>query len=245
VTGTRSTSQTLPPLALLHLDEGLVAVGKPPGEVVIAARGEPAEACLKSRLERQLGRRLWVIHRIDRDASGLVAFALSAAAHREMSLAFEHRAVRKTYLAFVAGEPETAEGSIDVPLHAARRGKARPAGPGEPGARDARTDFRLRERWRRDGGEVSLVEAHPWTGRHHQIRVHLRSAGTPILFDPLYGRGLMPPALEGSPCRRLALHARRLELPSPGGEGGLVLEAPLAEDLARLRQWLDERWRTA
>jgi RluA family pseudouridine synthase len=222
-----------------------VAVDKPPGETVIAARGEPTETCLKSRLEQQLGRRVWVIHRIDRDASGLVAFALSAAAHREMSLAFERRAVTKTYVAFVAGEPDADEGSIDVPLHAARRGKARPARPGEPGACDARTDIRLRERWRRDTARVCLVEAHPLTGRHHQIRVHLRSVGMPILFDPLYGRGLMPPGLEGAPGRRLALHAQRLGLPSPGGEGRLVLEAPLAEDLARLREWLDETWRTA
>jgi tRNA pseudouridine32 synthase/23S rRNA pseudouridine746 synthase len=237
--------EPLPPLALLHRDESLVAVDKPPGEPVIAARGEPAEACLKRRLERQLGRRLWVVHRIDRDASGLVVFALSAAAHRETSVAFERREVSKTYLAFVAGEPRAGEGSIDVPLHAARKGKARPARPGEPGARDARTDLRVREHWGRDAGRISLVEARPLTGRHHQIRVHLRSVGTPILFDPLYGRGLMPPGLEGAPGRRLALHAQRLELPSPGGDGQLALEAPLAEDLARLREWLDETWRTA
>jgi RluA family pseudouridine synthase len=233
----------LPPLALLHRDERLVAVGKPPGEPVIAARGEPPEACLKRRLERQLGRRLWVVHRIDRDASGLVAFALGAAAHREVSLAFEHRTVSKTYLAFVAGEPEEPDGAIDVPLHAARKGKARPARSGEPGAREARTEFHLRERWRHGDRLVSLVQARPLTGRHHQIRVHLRSVGLPILFDPLYGRGFMPPGLEGAPCRRLALHAQRLELPSPAGEGRLVLEAPLAEDLVRLREWLDETWR--
>ena len=225
---------------LLHRDEGVVAVSKPSGEPVIAARGAPPEACLKSRLERQLGQRLWVVHRIDRDASGLVAFALSAAAHREASLAFEHRTVSKTYLAFVAGEPKAREGSIDVPLHAARKGKARPARPGEPQARDARTDFQVREIWRRAGGTVSLVEARPLTGRHHQIRVHLRSVGVPILFDPLYGRGLMPSGLEGAPCARLALHAQRLDLPSPAGGGRLVLEASLTEDLVRLREWLDE-----
>ena len=90
---------------------------------------------------------------------------------------------------------------------------------------------------------VSLLEAHPHTGRHHQIRVHLRAAGVPILFDPLYGRGLMPEALAGAPCTRLALHARRIDLPAPRGEGRVVIEAPLAPDLAALAEWLDARGR--
>jgi RluA family pseudouridine synthase len=244
VTRLPPAAEPLPPLVLLHRDERVVAVAKPPGEPVIPARGEAAEACVRHRLERQLGRRLWVVHRIDRDASGVVAFALSAAAHREASLVFEHRTTSKTYLAFVAGEPGAGEGSVDVPLHSARRGKARPALPGEPGARRAHTGWRLRKRWRDGDAVVSLVEVQPLTGRHHQIRVHLRSVGVPILFDPLYGRGLMPPGLQGAPCDRLALHAQRLELPSAGGEARLVLEAPLAEDLARLREWLDEAWTT-
>jgi 23S rRNA-/tRNA-specific pseudouridylate synthase len=69
--------------------------------------------------------------------------------------------------------------------------------------------------------------------------VHLRSAGAPILFDPLYGRGLMPEALAGAPCARLALHARRIDVPAPRGGGRLVVEAPLAADLVALREWLD------
>jgi 23S rRNA-/tRNA-specific pseudouridylate synthase len=96
--------------------------------------------------------------------------------------------------------------------------------------------------WRREGAVVSLVEVRPHTGRHHQIRVHLRSVGAPLLFDPLYGRGLLPAGLEGAPCRRLALHARRLELPVPGGDRRLELEAPAAEDLEDLRAWLEACW---
>jgi 23S rRNA-/tRNA-specific pseudouridylate synthase len=67
----------------------------------------------------------------------------------------------------------------------------------------------------------------------------LRSAGTPILFDPLYGRGLMPEALSGAPCARLALHARRIDVPAPRGGGRLVIEAPLTQDLMVLEEWLD------
>jgi 23S rRNA-/tRNA-specific pseudouridylate synthase len=86
---------------------------------------------------------------------------------------------------------------------------------------------------------VSLLEVHPLTGRHHQIRVHLRSAGTPILFDPLYGRGLTPEGLAGAPCTRLALHARKIDVPAPRGGRRVVVEAPFPADLAALVEWLD------
>ncbi len=108
------------PIVVLHDDGSLVAVDKPAGEPVIAARGEPPSACVQKRLERQLGRRIFVVHRIDRDASGVVLFALDAAAHRAASLAFEHRRVEKQYLAFVAGV-------LDARRWTARRAAARGA----------------------------------------------------------------------------------------------------------------------
>lgn len=247
--------ETLPPLVLLHEDHDLLAVAKPAGEPVIPARGESARDCVQRRLERQVGGRLWVVHRIDRDASGVVVFARNADAHRELSLAFEHRQVVKAYAAFVAGSIEPPRGRLDVPLHPARKGKTRPALPGERGAQPSQTDYATRKRWTltadpsspggaeapRDDRIVSLLEAHPLTGRHHQIRVHLRSAGTPILFDPLYGRGLMPEALAGAPCARLALHARRIDVPAPRDGGRVVVEAPFPPDLAALVEWLDAR----
>ena len=232
-----------PPLALVYQDADLVAVNKPSGEPVITERDGPRDACLRRRLEVELGKRLWVVHRIDRDASGLVVFARNPDAHRALSLAFEHREVEKTYVAFAGGELDEAHGTIDVALHGARKGKTRPARPGEPGRQEARSDYAVETLWRREDARVSLLEVRPHSGRHHQIRVHLRSRGAPLLFDPLYGRGLLPPGLEEAPCRRLALHARRLALPSPrSGKEPLVLEAPLAEDLAALREWLDTRW---
>jgi len=244
------------PLVRLHEDDDVVAVQKPSGEPVIPTRDGSAPDCVQRRLERQLGRRLWVVHRIDKDASGVVVFALNADAHRALSLAFEHRQVVKAYSVFVAGSIEPPRGRLDVPLHAARKGKTRPARPAEPGAQPSVTEYATRKRWSLPGspssrgtpmapgpegsaGTVSLLDAHPETGRHHQIRVHLRAAGVPILFDPLYGRGLMPEALAGAPCTRLALHARRIDLPSPRGEGRVVIEAPLAADLAALAEWLD------
>jgi RluA family pseudouridine synthase len=236
-------SDALPPLALLHEDHDLVAVAKPAGEPVIAARGEPRSLCLQKRLESRLHRRLWVLHRIDRDASGVVLFALNADAHRALSLAFEHRQVVKSYFAFVAGSVEPPRGRIEVPLHPARKGKTRPARPGEPGAQAAVTEYATRKRWSLGEGWVALLEVRPVTGRHHQIRVHLRAAGVPILFDPLYGRGLLPEALAAAPCTRLALHARRIDVPGPRGGGRVVVEAPLAPDLAALSRWLDAHGR--
>ena len=265
--------EDLPPLALLHEDDDVVAVAKPSGQAVIAARGEPRSLCLQKQVETQLHRRVWVVHRIDRDASGVVLFALNADAHRELSLSFEHRQVVKTYAAFVAGTVEPPRGRIEVPLHAARRGKARPAAPGEPGALPSSTEYETRRTWpvilrdsrlpgpeesagiadpsshgrdgapQDDGAVVSLLDVRPLTGRHHQIRVHLRSLGAPVLFDPLYGRGLMPEGLAGAPCTRLALHARRIDVPDPRGGGRLAVEAPLAGDLVALREWLDSESR--
>ena len=139
--------ETLPPLVLLHEDHDLVAVAKPAGEPVIPARGESARDCVQRRLERQVGGRLWVVHRIDRDASGVVVFARNADAHRELSLAFEHRQVVKAYAAFVAGSIEPPRGRLDVPLHAARKGKSAPGPP-----RRERAPSRRRPSTRRASG---------------------------------------------------------------------------------------------
>lgn len=234
------------PLVILHDDGALVAVAKPPGVPVIAARGEPPDACLQKRLERQRGRRVYVVHRIDKDASGVVLFALGADSHRAASLAFEHRHVRKHYLAWTAGELSPPAGQLDIPLHSARKGKTRPAHPGEPGAQSATTEYSTARLFALPGGAtVSLVEARPHTGRHHQIRVHLRASRAPILFDPLYGRGLMPAALAGAPCSRLALHALKLELPAHDGGTTLSIEAPLPSDLVALEGWLEADGRPA
>jgi 23S rRNA-/tRNA-specific pseudouridylate synthase len=228
---------------ILALEPDLVAAAKPAGLPVVPARGEAPELCLRARLEVELGQRLWVVHRLDRETSGLVLFARHAKAHRALSLAFERREVTKTYVAF-AGGPRLAErGRVELALHAARRGKARPGRPGEPGARPAATGWRVVRRWRigGDGGlEVARLELSPETGRHHQIRVHLRSLGVPILFDRLYGKGALalPP---DAPCARLALHALRLTLPALPGREARTYEAPLAADLVTLERWLDAR----
>ena len=225
------------PLALLYEDAALVIVDKPAGVPVIPAPGWPLEVTVQGRVADHLGARLWVVHRLDRDTSGVLAFARTAAAHRALSLAFERREVRKTYRALVAGVPP-ASGAIDLALHDARRGKTRLASPGEPGARDARTEYRTLRSWPAHGHPVSMLELDPHSGRHHQIRVHLRAIGTPVLGDALYGRGI--PALpDGAPSVALALHACALDVPHPEQERRVRVESGWPPHLAALTGWLD------
>jgi RluA family pseudouridine synthase len=237
-----------PPEAIptLYEDERVLAVAKPPGIVVVPARGEDPAASLRRVLERARGVPLWVVHRLDRDTSGVVLFARDAETHRALGAAFERRLVRKTYLALTRAAPPAVRGTTGTPLHAARRGKMRPADPGEPGALPSLTEFDVVRTWALPGGaRPALVEARPRTGRQHQVRVHLRSLGAPLLVDPLYGGAAQVSAGDlGLPgdeilCSRLTLHALRLEVSLPGAAAPLRLEAPLAEDLARLVARLD------
>ncbi|MFT3708843.1 MAG: RNA pseudouridine synthase [Archangium sp.] len=209
------------PLQVLDQREGLVALDKPPGLLVIPGR-DPSEPCARAMLEAQLGTKLWVCHRIDRDTSGIVIFATTAEAHRRASMAFENGQVKKTYLAIVEGVVATAL-EIDAPLIEGRKGKMRIAFAGEDG-KASKTLVRPLEALR----GATLVEAEPLTGRQHQIRVHLKSRGHPLLFDHQYGR---KEALVWGDVKleRTPLHAAKLEL------GGWVVQSPLAADLERVR----------
>jgi hypothetical protein len=121
------------PIPVLAESAAWIVVDKPSGIATIPARDEDPALSLRHRLEAQLGSPLWVVHRIDRETSGVVAFARDAASHRLLNLAFQRQQVGKQYLAWTAGVPELAEGMIDVPLVSARKSKMRPAAPGETG----------------------------------------------------------------------------------------------------------------
>lgn len=205
-------------MKVLAEGRGWIAVDKPPGVVVVPARDEDPESCLKRIVERERGEPLWVVHRLDRGTSGVVLFARNAEAHRALCLAFERGAIEKTYLAVVSPAPAGDSGTIDVPLHAARKGKMRPAAPGEPGAHPSRTEWKV---LRRDGNRA-ILEVRPRTGRQHQIRVHLRFAGMPLLVDPLYG---------GKGQGRLTLHAWRIRFEDPNAGGTVEVEAEIPADL--------------
>ncbi len=226
------------PVTFVYEDAALVIVDKPAGVTVIPAPAVPEGTSLRDRVATALGTAVWVVHRLDRDTSGLVAFARSADAHRALSMAFERRDVAKGYRALVRGLPEPRAGTIDVALHEARKGKSRPAHPGEAGARNATTVYAAARSWRFGDRSATEVVLTPRTGRHHQLRVHLRAIGTPILGDAVYG-GHDASAAPAVPVPRLALHAESLDLPHPGGGRRVVATAPWPADLAAVTAWLE------
>jgi RluA family pseudouridine synthase len=220
-------------LPILAEASGFIAVDKPAGAVVIPARIADGEPSIREALEEQLGRRLFVVHRLDRDTSGVLLFALSAASHRALSMAFEAGQVEKHYLALVRGR-------IDAPLEiafalaAARRGRTRRARPGELG-KPAATRVRPLESFE----AATLVDAQPLTGRTHQIRVHLLEVGHPLLVDPQYHQpsALLASDLGGSSSEvvlaRTPLHAQRVRIPPLTGIEPREIESPLPADMAR------------
>ncbi|MDX6769435.1 MAG: RNA pseudouridine synthase [Elusimicrobiota bacterium] len=193
----------LPGAPVVFEDDRLVAVNKPAGQPTIPGRGAVGEA-LNKELERRLGARLWVVHRLDREASGLVVFAKDADAHRALCADFESRRAEKTYLAAVTGVVP-GEGRCDLPLKEFGSGRTAPASDGKHSL----------TRWKvsRPLKGATLLKVTPLTGRRHQIRAHLCAVGHPLLGDPLYGPAPRP--VGGAP--RLMLHALTLSLPSGAG----------------------------
>ncbi|MGB8930174.1 MAG: RluA family pseudouridine synthase [Anaeromyxobacteraceae bacterium] len=219
-------------IVVLHSDRELLAVAKPPGRLVIPGR-TGQEVSLREELEGAHGR-LWVVHRLDRGTSGVLLFARTAAAHRTLNLAFDEGRPEKRYLALVRGTPPEAV-RVDVALAKGRKGKVRPAWPGEAAAKPSATRFRRLEAWAAPGlgGPFAWVEALPETGRTHQIRVHLQSLGTPLAIDPDYGEEGPLRRADGSTwLERTPLHAESLRIDHPADGRPLVLKAPLPEDLA-------------
>ncbi len=220
-------------IAVLLSDDHLLAVDKPAGRIVIPGRG-PGEQSLREELEGVHGR-LWVVHRLDRGTSGVLLFARTAEAHRTLNLAFDHGEPAKRYLALVRGTPPP-ERRVDLAIAPARRGRMRPARPGEARGKRAATRLRLLEAfppraWA--GGALALVEAVPETGRTHQIRVHLAAEGLPLAVDPDYGDEAPLRGADGAVLlARTPLHAARLEIRHPADGRPVAIEAPLPADMA-------------
>ncbi len=179
-------------------DERLLAVDKPAGQATIPGRGDIGETLL-AQLQRERGARVFVVHRLDREAGGLVVFAKDAEAHRRLCAEFAQRRADKAYLAVAAGEM-SGEGVCEQPLREFGSGRVAAAPDGKPS----------RTRWkvlRRLAG-AALLRVEPETGRRHQIRAHLCALGHPLLGDPLYGPAPRP--VGGEP--RLLLHALELRV---------------------------------
>ena len=215
-------------LSIVYEDGDLLVVDKPAGLAVHPSPGHSSHTLVHGVLAHcpdlsGIGGegRPGIVHRLDKDTSGLIIVAKNDAAHVSLARQLKERKVEQTYLALVEGRIEPAEGIIDAPIGHDPRHRKRMAVV-ERG-REARTRYRLL----REVAGRSLVEVRPETGRTHQIRVHLASIGFPICGDALYGRGAAPAGLT-----RQFLHAHRLAFRHPATGERLELEAALAEDLA-------------
>lgn len=196
------------PLDVLHEDYEILAVNKPEGLLSVPGKTEDLSDCLLSRVQEAFPMAL-LVHRLDRDTSGVMVFGLTPHAQRHLSMQFETRKVRKTYIARVAGRLEPGSGTVDLPLIVDWDRRPRQKVCHETG-REAVTDWRV---LRHREGETR-VRLMPKTGRSHQLRVHMLTLGHPILGDPLYAEG----AAAGYP--RMMLHAEELRVSHPeSGQG--------------------------
>jgi RluA family pseudouridine synthase len=216
---------------VIHEDETLIAFDKPPG---LSSQGGRIKAAtlddLLAAFARSNGKRPGLVHRLDRDTSGVILAAKTKPAAAFMGKALMGRRVAKTYLAVVApGAPSPRDGRIETPLRRVSQGREvhmATCAADHLNAETASTGYRTLAA----NEEAALVELRPHTGRMHQLRAHLASIGRPIAGDTRYGGALM---LGGSAVPRLMLHARAIRFPHPSG-GECTLEAPTPADLAAL-----------
>jgi tRNA pseudouridine32 synthase/23S rRNA pseudouridine746 synthase len=196
------------PLDILHEDHEILVVNKPAGLLSVPGKGPELADCLIARLEAAYPQVL-LVHRLDRDTSGVMVFGLTAHAQRHLGLQFEKRQTMKTYLARITGRLEPKTGTVDLPLIVDWPNRPLQKVDHETG-KPAVTDWRVMKA----SDEESRVKLYPQTGRSHQLRVHMLALGHPILGDPLYA----PETADQYP--RMMLHAEELRLRHPdGGEG--------------------------
>ncbi|MBS1584171.1 MAG: RluA family pseudouridine synthase [Bacteroidetes bacterium] len=233
---------------ILYEDDDILIANKPAGLLVIPDRFNSALPSLNKMLEHKLGQQIWVVHRLDRDTSGVICFAKTEQSHKYLSKLFMERDVAKYYIGLVNGRVVPEEGRIEKAIveHPHVKGKMVVAKRGKLSV----TDYKVMEQW----PLYSLVEFRIHTGRTHQIRVHMQSIGHPIVCDELYGDG-KPFFLstikrkyrlseneeaERPLLHRLALHAWRLEFKKEDGTE-IQTEAPLPKDIGacvkQLNKW--------
>lgn len=226
------------PLNLIYEDEHLLVVDKPAGLVVHPAAGNPDGTLQNALLHHDLSLRelprAGIVHRLDKDTSGLLVVARTPAAHRKLVEMLQARDIHREYIAVVVGVM-VAGGTVDEPVgrHPTQRTRMAVTESGKP----AVTEYRVMERFRAH----TLVKLKLETGRTHQIRVHMAYIRYPLVGDPVYGGRLKIPAgasddlrevLHG--FRRQALHARRLGLTHPATGEWMEWESPVPDDIERL-----------
>jgi 23S rRNA pseudouridine1911/1915/1917 synthase len=234
------------PLDIIHQDADVLVVNKPAGLVVHPgagnANGTMVNGLLHFDADLALLPRAGIVHRLDKDTSGLMVVARSLRAHASLIEQLSSRAVHRQYVAVVQG-PMVAGGTVDAPIDRHPRDRVRMAVVKEGGGREAITHYRVREKFR----SHTLVECRLETGRTHQIRVHMAHVKHPLIGDPLYGGAFKLPkaateflvsTLRG--FKRQALHAEKLSFIHPVSGEQLSFDAPMPEDMVVLIKALRE-----
>ncbi|MDF1727388.1 MAG: pseudouridine synthase [Sulfitobacter sp.] len=201
------------PLVILHEDAEVILVDKPAGLLSVPGKGPELADCLMARVKAAFPDAL-LVHRLDRDTSGVMIFALTPHAQRHLGLQFEKRMTRKTYVARIWGVPSEREGTVDLPLIVDWPNRPRQMVCHETG-KAAQTDWKLLK----DEGDTARMRLMPRTGRSHQLRVHMLALGHPILGDPFYATG---PARD---FPRLMLHSEELRFKHPQGGRSMKIRA--------------------
>ncbi|WP_135505998.1 RluA family pseudouridine synthase [Roseovarius aestuariivivens] len=201
------------PLKVLYEDHELLVVEKPAGLLSVPGKGPELADCLLARVQEAFPTAL-LVHRLDRDTSGVMVFGLSPHAQRHLGLQFEKRQVKKTYITRVWGRLTPKTGTVDLPLIVDWPNRPLQKVCHETG-KPAETGWRVQ----RASEAESRVRLFPKTGRSHQLRVHMLSLGHPILGDPLYATG------EALKFPRLMLHSEELRLRHPDGGEGMKFRA--------------------
>jgi tRNA pseudouridine32 synthase/23S rRNA pseudouridine746 synthase len=202
------------PLSVLHEDAEVILVDKPAGLLSVPGKGAHLADCLLARVQAAFPQAL-LVHRLDRDTSGVMIFAQTPHAQRHLGLQFEKRMTQKTYVARVWGVPAEKTGTVDLPLIVDWPNRPRQKVDHAEG-RPAQTDWRLLK----DEGETARLQLKPRTGRSHQLRVHCQALGHPILGDPFYATGL------ARAYPRLMLHSLELRFKHPDGGRSMKVRAP-------------------
>ncbi len=202
------------PLDVLHDDAEMLVVSKPSGLLSVPGKGEHLSDCLIARVQAVWPHAL-LVHRLDRDTSGVMVFGLTPHAQRFLSKQFELRAAKKTYVARVWGRLTPKTGRVDLPLIVDWPNRPRQHVDHENG-KSAVTDWRVL----RDSATETRVRLMPQTGRSHQLRVHMLALGHPILGDPFYATG------EARDFERLMLHSEELRIKHPDSGRMMRFRAP-------------------
>jgi tRNA pseudouridine32 synthase/23S rRNA pseudouridine746 synthase len=199
-------------LEIIYQDETFIAVNKPTRMLTVPGRGADKQDCCYHRVLEQFPDAL-VVHRLDMDTSGLILFARTPEAQRNLSMQFEKREIEKAYVAVVEGVIEKKVGMVDFPMRKDMEQRLPPKHLIDcVRGKKAVTEWKVLER----GACTTRVALFPKTGRSHQLRVHMESIGFPIIGDPIYGQ----------PAERLMLHAETLEFRHPETSEPIRLDCP-------------------